>query len=399
MSALFETPSSWSVQELNESIKHLIETQTGVVAVQGEVANVAKPRSGHWYFTLKDDHAQVRCVWFAGARLSAPRILLEHGAHLVIQARATLYPARGDYQLVVSSANDQGEGRLHQAFLHLKTTLEAQGWFAPERKRPLPKMPQHLGLITSPTGAALQDMLRTLRQRYPLAQVTLFGSAVQGAQAVPELLRALHAAQRSSCDVLVVARGGGSLEDLWAFNEIEWLEALRACSLPVVVGIGHETDVTLTDALADVSAPTPTGAVVSATPDVGHLMEQVHAQQRSTRMRLQRLLNQKQHAWHQHHMRLIHNRPPLERLKHRLSVCLQNMHHHSMRHLARAQERLNACIHTLHERNPNTCWDQGYVRISSPNNTPVRLWEEAKSYSFLLLHFKDATIKVRLVEE
>ena len=245
----------------------LIDHGLPLLWVEGEISNLSRPASGHWYFSLKDRDAQVRCAMFRG-RNTLLRFAPRDGQLVLVRAKAGLYEARGEFQLVVEHMEDAGAGALQREFERLRAKLETEGLFDARLKRPLPKAPATIGVVTSPTGAALQDILNILRRRFPAARVIVYPAAVQGKEAVPQLLAAVaRAGERAECDVLIVARGGGSIEDLWAFNDEGLARALRAAPMPVVTGIGHETDFTIADFVADVRAPTPSGAAELVVPD------------------------------------------------------------------------------------------------------------------------------------
>ena len=235
--------------------------------MEAEVSNFSRPASGHWYFSLKDRDAQLRCAMFRQRNLLA-RCTPRDGQQVLVRGRVSLYEPRGDYQLLIEQLEDAGEGALRRAFEELRARLNAEGLFAAERKRALPAVPGRIGVITSPTGAAIRDILHVLALRFPAAAVLIYPVPVQGAAAAPAIAAALDlASTRAECDVLILARGGGSLEDLWAFNDERVARALARCSLPVVSGVGHETDVTIADFVADVRAPTPTAAAQLVVPD------------------------------------------------------------------------------------------------------------------------------------
>lgn len=257
----------YSVAELNGSVRLLLASHFGTIWVEGEISNLSLPASGHWYFSLKDADAQVRCAMFRGATRGVG-FRPENGMRVLVRAQVGLYEPRGDYQLVADYLEQAGDGALRRAFEQLKLKLAAEGLFEPSRKRPIPKLPRAIGVITSPTGAAVRDILSVLKRRFPAIPVVIYPAAVQGAEAKTEIVRALACADRlRQCDVLILARGGGSLEDLWAFNEEPVARAMAACSLPIVSGIGHETDVTIADFVADLRAPTPSVAAEAASPD------------------------------------------------------------------------------------------------------------------------------------
>ncbi len=257
----------YTISQLNAEVRLLLERGIPMVWVEGELSNLSQPASGHWYFSLKDRQAQIRCAMFRQRNVSAgfaPRV----GQLVVARGRISLYEPRGDYQLIVEHLEDAGIGALRREFEKLKVKLAAEGLFASEAKRPLPTFPRRIGVITSPTGAAVRDILHVLARRFAAARVLIYPAPVQGAAAAPLIVAALElASQRAECDVLILARGGGSLEDLWAFNDERVARAIRACSVPVVTGIGHEIDFTIADFAADARCPTPSAAAESVVPD------------------------------------------------------------------------------------------------------------------------------------
>jgi len=274
-----QSPPVYSVSDLTAYIRALLESNENLmdVWVAGEISNLSQPKSGHVYFTLKDINAALRCViWREQAwRLKGA---LRDGMAVEAHGYISVYEQGGQYQLYVDGLRAAGEGLLYQEFLRLKAELEAEGLFDPWRKRPLPPLPNVIGIVTSPTGAALQDMLNTLRARYPLAQVVLAPAAVQGEDAPPQIVAAIQRLNLEiQPDVIILARGGGSLEDLWAFNDERVVRAVAASRVPLISGVGHETDFTLSDFAADLRAPTPTGAAVLATPDAADLRADLNA--------------------------------------------------------------------------------------------------------------------------
>lgn len=256
----------YSVTRLNREARSLLEDHLGRVWVEGEIADLSRPSSGHWYFVIKDQGAQVRCALFRGAqRLCCPAA---NGLKVLLYARVSVYEGRGEFQLIVEQMQNAGEGALRRAFDALKLRLENEGLFAASRKRPLPRLVRRIAVITSPDGAALHDILTTLKRRFPGIGVLLYPVLVQGPQAAPSIVEALTlASTRQECDVILLARGGGSLEDLWPFNEESVARAISQSPLPVVSGVGHEVDVTIADLVADVRAPTPTAAAELLSPD------------------------------------------------------------------------------------------------------------------------------------
>jgi exodeoxyribonuclease VII large subunit len=257
----------YSVTRLNREVRVVLERGLGVIWVEGELSNLSQPGSGHWYFTLKDRDAQLRCVMYRN-RNALLGFTPRPGAQLLLRGRISVFEPRGEYQLIAEYLEEAGVGALQRQFERLKTRLAAEGLFASERKRPLPRFPRRIGVITSPAGAALHDILKVLARRFPAAAVLIYPAVVQGAAAAPALIAALQtAAARAECEVLILARGGGSLEDLWAFNDERLARVIAASTLPVVSGVGHEIDFTIADFVADARAPTPSAAAELVVPD------------------------------------------------------------------------------------------------------------------------------------
>ncbi|MCZ6616781.1 MAG: exodeoxyribonuclease VII large subunit [Gammaproteobacteria bacterium] len=275
-----------TVSALAREARLLIEQRFNLVWVEGELSNFRRPASGHWYFTLKDENAQIRCAMFAGRNRSI-RFQVKDGSHVVIRGHVSLYEARGDFQLIADHMELAGEGALRAAFEALKERLAVEGLFATDRKKPLPEYPQHLAVISSRSGAALHDVLSVVGRRFPALEVTLLPVAVQGENSEAEVLRALHRMETVKPDVVLLTRGGGSLEDLWTFNLESVARAIAGCPVPIVSAIGHQTDITIADFAADVHAPTPSAGAELITPDQRELSGQF-----STRLsRLLRALN------------------------------------------------------------------------------------------------------------
>ncbi len=269
-----------TVSQLNQAVARLLERNFALTWIAGEISNVTRAASGHWYFTLKDANAQVRAVMFRG-RAQYVDFQPREGDKVEVRATVGLYAARGDFQLNVEMMRKAGVGNLYEAFLKLKATLEAEGLFDADRKRELPAFPRTIGIVTSPQAAALRDVITALRRRAPHLQLILYPTLVQGEGAADKIADAINtASRRAECDLLIVGRGGGSLEDLWSFNDEKVARAIAACSMPVISGVGHETDFTIADFVADLRAPTPTAAAeMAATPTadwLAHLWQHAH---------------------------------------------------------------------------------------------------------------------------
>lgn len=285
-----DTPSCLSVSELNRLVKDCLEVNFPAIWLEGEVSNFKHYPSGHMYFKLKDAKAQVNCVFFAGTNRLC-RFAMSDGLHIRVRAKISLYPERGDFQVIIELAEAAGDGALRLAFEQLQAKLRQEGLFDAAKKRSLPPFPKTVGLITSSQGAVVRDMVTTLKRRFPAIGIIIYPAQVQGIAAVASLLNALTLAnQRQECDVLIIARGGGSLEDLQAFNDEQVARAIAASLLPIVSAVGHETDVTIADFVADLRAPTPTAAAELVSPHVEDYLQQIkHIYHRLLRVFIQQL--------------------------------------------------------------------------------------------------------------
>lgn len=299
-----------TVSQLNARARSLLEEVFPRIWVEGELSNLSRPSSGHMYFTLKDSKAQVRCALF---RQHAARVRMDLRDGLLIRARGrvSLYEGRGDYQLILDSIEPAGDGALRQAFEALKATLQAEGLFDADRKRALPTHPRRIGVITSPSGAAVRDIISVFGRRAPFVELVIVPTPVQGHDAAPQIVKALQLADRSGFDALIMARGGGSLEDLWPFNEETVARALHACVTPTVCAVGHETDVSISDFVADVRAPTPSAAAELLSPDQQAMLVQLERVQRQLRQCMRAQLSREQASLDNLRKRLRH---PGERL-------------------------------------------------------------------------------------
>jgi exodeoxyribonuclease VII large subunit len=312
-----------TVTALNQRSRQLLETHFGQVWVEGEISNLTRPSSGHWYFTLKDAKAQVRCAMFRN-RNQRIRFRPENGMQVTVRGRLSLYEMRGDYQLIGEHLEESGIGALQRAFEQLKLTLAQRGWFDDAHKKPLPALPKHIGVVTSPSGAALHDILIVLHRRFPATRVTVIPTAVQGIAAPQDIADAIDCANRlgptlqPAIDALIVGRGGGSLEDLWAFNEEIVAEAIFNSHLPVVSAVGHETDFSIADFVADHRAPTPSAAAELLSPDQAQWLSTLTGYQDQLLSLLQRLIGQRQQQLAHLQRRLKHPGAQLQEYSQRL---------------------------------------------------------------------------------
>jgi exodeoxyribonuclease VII large subunit len=406
-----------SVTQLNRRARQLLETQFALLWVEGELSNVSVPSSGHWYFTLKDSGAQVRCAMFRNRNMTV-KFKPQQGMQVVIRARVSLYEERGDYQIIAEHMEEAGTGALQRQFEALKNKLMQEGLFADARKKSLPKMPQHIAVITSPTGAAIRDILHVLDRRFASIPVTIIPVAVQGKEAAPQIVNALDMANRSQLfDVIILGRGGGSLEDLWAFNEEIVARAIAASQIPIISAVGHETDFTIADFVADLRAPTPSAAAEIAVPDSDELLDQfiglevlleesiqrkleffqqkVHwlqsrfrhpkskleqASQRldhlESRLKQKMLSNIRHYQNHLHTLSLRqapwHPKNQLQRLQQRLQNASQRLQPLPKQILFKKNQQFQSAVRLLNTLNPLKTLDRGYALVTlQDGKTPV----------------------------
>lgn len=329
-----------TISELNRLARSCLEREFPLSWVSGEVSNLTRATSGHVYFTLKDSAAQVRCVMFRSRAQSLPW-RLENGHQVEAQALVSLYEPRGDFQLTVEGLRRAGLGRLYEAFARLRDSLDREGLFRAERKQPIPRFPRCIGIVCSPRAAALRDVLTALRRRAPHLPVVLYPSAVQGDGAAAEIATAIGTADaRSECDVLLVVRGGGSIEDLWSFNEEVVARAIVACKLPVICGVGHETDTTIADFVADLRAPTPTAAAEFASQGWHEAATAIAERQRSLVRSLHQLLERRQQAVDRAAQLLVHPAARIARIRDQLAMGQVRLESALRHRLAGSRERL-----------------------------------------------------------
>lgn len=359
-------PTILSVRELATYIHQLLEYDEVLadVWVEGEISNLSRSGAGHVYFTLKEDQAQISCAMFRSAAARLER-LPDEGEAVLVHGQVSFYEAGGKLQLYVDGIRPRGVGQLYARFQELKARLEAEGLFSAERKRPLPAFPRRIGVVTSPTGAALRDILHILGRRYPLVEVVVSPTMVQGKEAAGQIVEAIRRVQERGVDLIILARGGGSIEDLWPFNEEVVARAIRAAAAPVVSGVGHETDFTIADFAADVRAPTPSGAAEIAVPDQAALRAGIE------RLRRRLGLMARQHLA-AHRRELAERRRTLRQLSPRALLAARRQRTdelagrtaRSMRHrLAVARERLRGAALRLAALDPRAVLSRGYAIV------------------------------------
>ena len=375
----------YSVSQLNQSVRLMLENQLGAVWLTGEISNFSQPVSGHWYLSLKDENAQVRCAMF---RMKNLRVSFRptNGMQVLVRANVSLYEPRGDYQLIIESMHLAGEGLLMQQFEALKLKLAAEGLFAQHLKKNLPHFSKAVGIITSKTGAALQDILHILQRRDPSLKIIIYPTAVQGKDAATDIAQMIELAnQRQEVDVLIVGRGGGSLEDLWCFNEEMVARAIFHSHLPVISAVGHETDVTIADFVADVRAPTPSAAAELVSRNQTELLQQLQYRRQRLEIALDRLFAEKLQKLRHLSLRL-HNQHPQAQLRIQQQLITQLSHRlqQTLRHhWQKTAENLTALSMRLY-KNPLPLCLQQYeqqlaqlkVRLNSHMNLTLSLQQK-----------------------
>lgn len=346
-----------SVAQLNNEVSQLLTQGFPSLWIEGEVSNLSRPRSGHLYLSLKDEQAQLRCAMFR-AKAMQSGITLENGMNIIARGRVGLYEPRGDYQFIIDKVEEAGEGALQRQFEALKKQLEQQGLFASEDKQTLPEFPQHIGIITSPSGAAIRDILHVLKRRCPQIPVTIYPVAVQGDKAKAEIVSALRRANNDKrplpCDVLIIARGGGSIEDLWAFNEEIVARAIHDSRLPIISGVGHEIDFTIADFVADQRAPTPSAAAELVSQDNEILVQHLRRTEQQLTNHFERHLRQNQQQLDNLAARLNLQQPgyKLQQQNQRLDELDNRLQQTLNRSLKQQQIRLSHLDNTLNNLSP-----------------------------------------------
>ena len=349
-----------TVTQLTGRIKNLIEGAFQDIWVAGEISNLTVPQSGHAYFTLKDAQSQVRAVLFKSSQRHL-KFTLQHGLQVICRGRISVYEPRGEYQIIVDYIEPKGVGALQKAFEELKATLEREGLFSVDRKKPLPALPKRIGIVTSPTGAAIRDMLRVIRRRHPRMGILIYPVPVQGPEAAPAIIEARRYFNREqNVDVMIIGRGGGSLEDLWAFNEEPVARAIAASRIPVISAVGHETDYTIADFVADLRAPTPSAAAEMVVESEAYLRESI----RSLEVRLSSVMRRRLddlRAAVGHASRLLADpRKRLERFSLRIDELLGRIALGLRHHVRRDRALLTSLTASLDHLNPLAILSRGY---------------------------------------
>ena len=436
----------FSVSELAREARLLIEERFGLIRVEGEISNFRRPGSGHWYFTLKDSSAQIRCAMFAG-RNRAVRFTPEDGAQVLVRGRVSLYEVRGDFQIIADAMEPAGAGALRAAFEALKEKLEREGLFADEHKQLLPHHPRHLAIISSISGAALHDVLHVIERRYPAMSVTLLPVNVQGEEAEQQILAAIAKTPMLEADIVMLTRGGGSLEDLWTFNLESVARAVAACPIPIVVAVGHQTDFTIAEFAADLRAPTPSAAAELVTPDTQELLgyfaqlERRLARNLSSELRLYNETVQRLRAQLvDPRQRLVQSMQRADDLEERLRLALKHRlgqaysrasslarsvrslrpeallarHRHSLRAtgaelirnmqhaLSQRRDSVDAALRTLNAVSPLNTLERGYAvltdGVGANIGAPVSSVSATRPGTVLTAHLRDGSLLVNVEE-
>lgn len=435
-----------SVTSLNRMARSLLENHFGNVVVEGEISNLSMPSSGHWYFTLKDEGSQIRCAMFRNRNMSA-RFRPRDGMQVIVRGKLSIYEGRGDYQLIAEGVEEAGDGALRRRFEMLKQSLADEGLFRDDLKKPLPEHTRHIGVITSPTGAVIRDIVSVLRRRFPAIRVTLFPVQVQGTDAPAAIVKAIATANRRAAefglDVLIVGRGGGSLEDLQAFNEEGVARAIHASQLPIVSAVGHETDFTIADFVADLRAPTPSAAAEVLSPDQAEFLqtfagfEQVFGKQIKARLQLanqqlvwqikqlkhpgRRLQEHAQtldilegrlvratrhhishtgHALQGLHQRLLLQSPrnTIQRYALRQDALVRRLQQALKQGLKERHTRIGQLAHSLDSISPLSTLQRGYSITFDDSGQVLRDYTAVKKDSFITSRLGSGTVRSKVVE-
>jgi exodeoxyribonuclease VII large subunit len=396
------TIQSLTVSDISRYLRELMDSDEILrdVWVRGEISNLSRPSSGHIYFTLKDASSALKCVVWKMTAVRLP-LMLQSGMAVEVHGAISVYERDGQYQLYVDAVRMSGEGALYQEFLRLKARFETEGLFDADRKRPLPEIPRRIGIVTSPTGAALQDMLNILRRRFPLAEVILASAPVQGDEAPPALVKALSLLNTAGhVDVILLARGGGSLEDLWAFNDERVVRAVADSKAPIVTGIGHETDFTLSDFAADLRAPTPTAAAELCTPDRAELRDNLETLKARLGYALQSNVS---YGWAdlleiKHkltqlspHWLVRSDRQRLDEISNRIEMAFNNQ-------IRMRRSRVMAMQGELASLNPFAVLQRGYAILSDSAGRVISSVNQVHQNDLLEIKISDGTIRSQVLE-
>jgi exodeoxyribonuclease VII large subunit len=385
-----------SVSELNKNAKLALEQCFPSVYVTGEISNCMRPRSGHYYFSLKDSNAQISCAMFKGYQdcITAP---LEDGMQVNIRGKLSIYPDRGNYQLIATHLEQDGDGKLREQFEALKAKLNAEGLFAEDLKKTIPKYPKAIGVVTSPTGAAIQDILKVLQHRYKNTEVIIYPALVQGLEAKHEIVKAIETANnRQECDVLIVARGGGSYEDLWAFNEEIVARAIYNTSIPVISGVGHEIDFTIADLVSDVRAATPSQAAQFATPDLNELLQLTGNYKLQLEQYIKSLITNNKMLLENYSNNIKHPLQKIETWSQILDNCDHSLQHSWKVILSSKNTQLKEICAKIEALSPMKTLQRGYS-ISTINNKPINSVKDINIDDDIDIIFKDGSITTRVL--
>ncbi len=400
MLSLFEKPINWTVSQLTAYLQQLLSEEELLrdLWVVGEVSNATRATSGHFYFTLKDANASLRCVMWR-QQVNYQLFLPKNGDLIIAHGYIDVYPPAGVYQLYTDNLIALGAGVLYQEFLQRKAKLEKEGLFDADRKKPLPPFPRKIGIVTSLQAAALQDMLNTLKRRYPLAEVIIAPAVVQGDEAAPTLIRALKQLdEKIKPDVIILARGGGSIEDLWAFNDEGLVRTIAALQTPIVTGIGHETDFTLADFASDLRAPTPTAAAEMVTPNLPDLQANLqNLSQRLQNAALSRLSSHRSRLSQYAHRLSMSS--PLNRVniaRQRLDEWTRRLELYLAHHLESQRSKVELYFHRLEALNPQVILKRGYALLTKPEGNLIRSIEQVVVGESIQARLKDGQMAVQI---
>lgn len=390
-----------TISELNRAARELLEGAFSSLWVEGEISNITQHRSGHWYFTLKDKKAQIRCAMFFQHNRKV-KFQPEVGMHLLVNARLSLYEARGDYQLIVESMEEIGAGALQRAFEQLKAKLSEEGLFDEVHKQSIPDIPHQLGVITSPTGAAIRDICSVLERRFPMLPILIYPVLVQGEEAATQIAQAIELANRQKrCDVLLVSRGGGSLEDLWSFNEEVVARAIFKSKIPVVSGVGHEIDFTISDFVADLRAPTPSAAAELISPDQTDLKIRLTHYYNELMDLIQENIEEKTAVLNQLTERLLraHPQQQLEQFAQHLDRSSSVLMNQMKYLLERKESKLAQLAKALHITSPLATLARGYSILTNKIGETITASKQIKPGELIDARLHDGALRCEVIQK
>lgn len=403
MSQLSLFDDIYTVSQVTTEIRSILENSASLkdIWISGEVSNMTRASSGHWYFTVKDDKASLKCVMWRSTAVRQS-FTPNNGDAIEVRGSITVYEPRGEYQLVAERVRPVGRGSLFEQFEELKAKLDAEGLFAQEHKKPIPAFPHRIGVVSSPTTAAFQDVLNVLTRRFPLAEVILSPTLVQGNEAPPQIVRAIERLnRRDDIDVILLVRGGGSIEDLWCFNDERVARAVYDSRIPIVSGVGHEIDFTIVDFVADLRAPTPSAAAEQSTPHVDGISEAIRQRRQTMRTAMLEVINQRKNdlADMHHMLDLLSPRAHVDNMRQSIDLYEARMKTRIQAMLTLYKERLTSRTSALNNANPNTLLKRGYAYVTDEQGKHVKSISDVTENAQIQVRLSDGILTTRVEDK